>query len=137
VTRRLRRLLGASPGLDKRNTVALVGRIAAGVVFLGFGAAKFVNHGTEADSFEAYGLPAPDALVYVIGALEVLGGLLLLAGLGTRAAALVLAGDMVAAIIVSGVARGEVISLTLAPVLLTIMLYLLSAKAARPARSPG
>jgi putative oxidoreductase len=102
-----------------------VARVAAGLVFIGFGAAKFLDHATEVDSFRTYGLPSPDAFVYAIGAVEVVGGLLLLLGLATRLTALVLAGDMVGAIAVSGIKEGEPISLTLAPVLLAIMLLLL------------
>ena len=40
-------------------------------------------------------------------------------------AALVLAGDMVGAIIVSGIAKGEIVSLTLAPAELAAMLIVL------------
>jgi uncharacterized membrane protein YphA (DoxX/SURF4 family) len=58
-------------------------------------------------------------------AIERLGGALLLAGAGTRIAALVLAGKMVGAIVASGIGEGEIISLTLAPVLLVSMLVLL------------
>jgi uncharacterized membrane protein YphA (DoxX/SURF4 family) len=50
--------------------------------------------------------------------------LLLAIGLLVRAAALALAGDMIAAIAVSGVGRGERVSLTLAPVLLIAMIFL-------------
>lgn len=110
-----------------------IARIAAGLVFLGFGIAKFVNHAVEVDSFETYGLPAPDAFVYAIGAIEVVGGVLLITGFGARLAALVLAGDMVGAIAVSGIKEGEPISLTLAPVLLVIMLVVLRAG---PVRRP-
>jgi putative oxidoreductase len=56
--------------------------------------------------------------------IEIAGGLLLLVGLGTRLAALVLAGDMVGAIVASGIGEGEAISLTLAPALLVAMAYL-------------
>lgn len=42
-----------------------------------------------------------------------------------RLAALALAGDMVGAIVVSGLARGEIIGLTLAPLLLLGMLFLI------------
>jgi putative oxidoreductase len=94
-------------------------------VFLAFGAGKFVSHASEVASFRTYGLPAPDAFVYAIGAVEILGGALLIAGLATRIASLVLSGDMVGAIIVSGIARGELVSLTLAPVQLIAMLFLL------------
>jgi putative oxidoreductase len=105
--------------------VALVGRVASGSVFVGFGLAKFVNHADEAASFQSYGLPVPDAFVYLIGAVEVVGGLLLLAGLATRAVAAILAADMIGAIAVSGAGEGEIISLTLAPALLVLMLLLI------------
>ena len=117
------------------STVRGTARIAAGLVFLGFGIAKFTNHTVEVDSFETYGLPAPDAFVYVIGAIEVIGGLILIAGAGTRLAALVLAGDMVGAIAVSGIKEGEPISLTLAPLLLAVMIVVLWAGPGRPALS--
>jgi putative oxidoreductase len=93
-------------------------------VFVAFGAGKFVNHASELASFKTYGLPAPEVFVIVIGAIELIGGACLIVGILTRPAALVLAGDMVGAIIVSGVAKGEVISLTLAPAELLAMLVL-------------
>jgi putative oxidoreductase len=104
----------------------LVLRLVSGGVFVAFGAGKFVNHASELASFKTYGLPAPEVFVIVIGLLELLGGLLLIAGVLTRPAALVLAGDMVGAIVVSGIANGELISLTLAPAELVAMLVLLS-----------
>lgn len=100
-------------------------RWVSGVVFVVFGIGKFSAHAHEVESFESYGLPAPDAFVYLIGAVEIGFGLLLIAGLLTRLAALVLAGDMVGAIVVSGIGEGEVVpSLTLAPALLVAMLFL-------------
>ncbi len=105
-------------------------RVASGLIFLGFGVGKFLNHGAEVDSFETYGLPSPDAFVYLIGVIEVVGGLMLLFDRAIRVAAVVLAGDMVGAIVVSGFGEWELISLTLAPALLVGMLYLLS-------REPG
>jgi putative oxidoreductase len=103
----------------------LLVRLAAGLVFVVFGAGKFVNHASEVASFDTYGLPAPDAFVYAIGVLEVVGGLMLIAGVAVALAALGLAGDMVGAIVVSGLKEGEIISLTLAPALLAAMLFLL------------
>lgn len=101
-------------------------RWASGAAFVLFGIGKFADHAHEVDSFESYGLPAPDAFVYLVGGLELAGGALLLAGLLTRLAALALAANMVAAIALSGVGEGEVLpSLTLAPALLIAMLYLL------------
>ena len=100
-------------------------RVAAGVVFVVFGIGKFTQHGTEVDSFREYGLPAPDAFVSAIGVLEVAGGLMLIAGILVWPAALALAGDMVGAIVLSGIKEGEAISLTLAPALLAVMVALL------------
>jgi putative oxidoreductase len=108
-----------------RDRAVLLLRIASGGVFVAFGAGKFVNHGAELVSFKAYGLPAPEAFVVVIGVVELVCGLLLFAGALTRPAALVLAGDMIGAIVESGIGKGEVISLTLAPGELVAMLVLL------------
>ncbi|MBV9916718.1 MAG: DoxX family protein [Solirubrobacterales bacterium] len=126
----------------RRDRLLLLLRLASGGVFIAFGVGKFVNHASELASFRSYGLPAPDVVVIAIGAIELIGGLLLVAGALTRPAALVLAGDMVGAIVVSGLAKGELISLTLAPAELVAMLVLLwtgpGALALRPApRFPG
>jgi len=96
-------------------------RWASGVIFVAFGAAKFLNHGAETSSFDAYGLPWPGVFAYAVGALELAGGGLLIAGVALRPTALLLAGDMVGAIVLSGLLRGERISLTLAPLLLLAM----------------
>jgi uncharacterized membrane protein YphA (DoxX/SURF4 family) len=104
-------------------------RWAAAIVFVVFGAGKFVNHASELASFRQYAVPAPDAFVYVIGVLEIVGGLLLASGVLVRLAALALAGDMVGAIVVSGLGRGEDLSLTLAPALLVVMIFLIRVRA--------
>jgi putative oxidoreductase len=117
-------LLVAGPVAGSHATASVLVRLSAGIVFVLFGIGKFTSHPSEADSFTAYGLPSPDAFVYAIGVLELLGGALLIVGFLIRPAALVLAGDMVGAIIVSGIGRGEMISLTLAPALLAGMLFL-------------
>jgi putative oxidoreductase len=102
-------------------TLTLI-RASSASVFIVFGVGKFVDHGSETASFRGYGLPQPAAFVDMIGILELLAGLLLLIGLGTRGAAALLAADMVGAVILSGVVHGETISLTLAPALLAAML---------------
>jgi putative oxidoreductase len=109
-----------------RDRVLALLRVAAGAVFVLFGVVKFASHEAEVDSFREYGLPEPDLTVYLIGVLEVGGGVLLIAGLLTRLMAVALAGNMAVAIVVSGIKEGEVVpSLTLAPALLLIMLALL------------
>jgi putative oxidoreductase len=100
-------------------------RWAAGIIFLIFGAAKFSNHAAELASFRHYPLPAPGLFVYLVGVIEIGGGLLLIMGLLTRLAALALAADMIGAIVISGLGRGELVSLTLAPLLLVAMISLL------------
>jgi putative oxidoreductase len=105
---------------------ALLGlRLLSGGVFVAFGIGKFLNHTSELASFKTYGLPAPEVFVVVIGVIELAGGLLLIIGVFTRPAALVLAADMIGAIVVSGIAKGELVSLTLAPAELAAMLVLL------------
>jgi putative oxidoreductase len=115
-------------------TLAL--RLVSGGVFVVFGIGKFVNHASELASFKSYGLPAPELFVIAIGAIEVAGGGLLIAGRLVRPVALVLAADMVGAIVVSGLAKGEILSLTLAPALLVAMLVLLRAEL-RPSTVSG
>jgi putative oxidoreductase len=75
----------------------LVLRIALAVIFFTHGYPKLAhaNPGMQA-MFVQHGLPAQ--LVYVAGVLETFGGLLLLVGLFTRAAALLLAIEMCVAI---------------------------------------
>ena len=119
-----------SPGAlsSRRAGWVLTGtRCTSGAVFLAFGAGKFVNHASEASSFQTYGLPWPNLFTDAIGVLELVGGLLLAAGLATRLVAVLLAGDMVGAVVVSGLLRGETVSLTLAPTLLvaTVVLVVL------------
>ena len=112
-------------------------RVAAGIVFVVFGVGKFSQHQAEVDSFESYGLPAPDAFVYAIGVLEIAGGLLLIAGVLVWLAALALAGNMTGAIVVSGIGEGEVFpSLTLAPALLAVMVALLLTERRPWSRAP-
>jgi putative oxidoreductase len=117
--------------------ILLVLRVAAGVVFVVFGIGKFSQHATEVDSFRTYGLPAPEAFVYAIGVLEIAGGLMLIAGILVWLAALALAGDMVGAIVVSGIGEGEVVpSLTLAPALLAVMVAVLATERRPWSRAP-
>jgi uncharacterized membrane protein YphA (DoxX/SURF4 family) len=101
-------------------------RLVPAGVFLVFGADEFVNHGRNARSFALYGLPDPSAFSYAIGSLEIVGALALLSGIALLPAAVALAGDMVGAIVVSGIALGELVSLTLAPAMLVAMLTLIA-----------
>ncbi|HLJ76248.1 MAG TPA: DoxX family protein [Acidobacteriaceae bacterium] len=57
-----------------------------------------LHHLDNATSFFAgLGLPAPHAMVIFISVLELIGGILLIVGLGSRVIGLLLAGDMIGA----------------------------------------
>jgi uncharacterized membrane protein YphA (DoxX/SURF4 family) len=74
-------------------------RLAVGAIFLSEGVQKFlfpVELG--AGRFAKIGIPAPDALAPFVGAVEIVCGLLILAGLLTRLAAVPLIIDMLVAI---------------------------------------
>jgi len=72
-------------------------RFALGVIFISHGYPKLIRSSAEMQHmFVQHGLPAQ--LVYVAGVLEAFGGLLLVLGLFTRPAALLLAVEMAVAI---------------------------------------
>jgi putative oxidoreductase len=100
--------------------------ILAGVIFIIAGLVKFVFHHWELNAFRSFGLPWPSALEIFAGVLETLGGILLVLRRFVAPVAVLLAVTMIVAIVSSGIGHGDVIpSLTLAPALLMMMLYLL------------
>ena len=74
-----------------QNPLSLVGRLLLVAVFLPAGISKIGGFAGTAGYIASKGLPLPELGAVIAIAVEVLGGLALLAGLGTRAAALVLA----------------------------------------------
>ncbi len=123
------RLLAPSP--PRAELLATLARVAAGAIFIGFGQSKFTHRAKEVASFDRYGLPDPEVLTYLIGTLEIAGGVLLVLGLATRLVAPGLAGNMVGAISTGGRVDGGFVNLGLAPILLVTMLFLLWAGAGR------
>jgi putative oxidoreductase len=89
------------PGASRGVVVALL-RVALGIEFVQAGGGKFLNHDTYVERFRRWELPEPSAFSYAVGALEVTAGLLLVAGLLVRPAALLLAGNMVGAVSTAG-----------------------------------
>lgn len=107
--------------------------ILAGVSFIFAGLVKFVFHHWELHAFRTFGLPWPNGLEIIAGVLETAGGMLLAMRRLVAPVALALAITMGIAIAASGVGHGDVIpSLTLAPVLLVSMLFVLF-RSRRPA----
>jgi putative oxidoreductase len=76
-------------------------RVVIGIVFTVHGVHKlFIDHfAAVARNFAGLGIPLPDTSAVVVTLLEFLGGLLLIAGLFTRWAALLLAIEMLVAIV--------------------------------------
>ncbi len=111
--------IGGSP------RAALVARVI-GATFIVAGAIKFLAYGWEVDNFRRFGLPVAPAWVVAAGVIEIAGGWLLVRRQAVIPAAVVLVITMAVAIAVSGLAHGDVIpSLTLAPVLLCGLLFIL------------
>ncbi len=76
-------------------------RAVVGVVFLMHGAQKLFVYGIEGttNAMTQMGIPLPAVSAVVVALVELLGGAALLTGLWARWAALLLAGDMVVAIV--------------------------------------
>lgn len=79
----------------------LVLRLALGVVMTAHGIGKLQDGPAQAwgGFFDTLGIPAPAAAAWLVTVVELAGGLLLLVGLLTRVAALLLAIDMLGAIL--------------------------------------
>jgi putative oxidoreductase len=99
-------------------------RIATGVLFVTVSLGKFVDHAKESADFDRYGIPTPEVTTYLVGTLELVCGLLLVAGLLTRPAAALLAANMVGAISTAGRVEGGSFHLGVAPTMLVAMLFL-------------
>ncbi|MGB3771274.1 MAG: DoxX family protein [Rhodococcus sp. (in: high G+C Gram-positive bacteria)] len=84
-----------------RNIATLVARIALGIIFLAHGWQKLSTNGLAAttDGFAAMGIPAPKVSAYFATFVELIGGGLLILGLLTSVAALLLVVDMVGALV--------------------------------------
>jgi putative oxidoreductase len=118
----MRAILSSRPASD---AVPLAARLVAGTIFIAFSFGKFFRHDAEAGAFEDYGVPFPEVTTYLVGLVELGGGLMLVLGLGTRLAALALACNMAVAISTAGRIEGGPVHLILAPALLATMLLLL------------
>ncbi|MBC7171962.1 MAG: DoxX family protein [Polyangiaceae bacterium] len=80
-------------------SVALI-RVAVGVIFASEGIQKFLYADAQgAGRFAKIGIPAPEAMGPFVGGVEIVFGLLVLAGLLTRLAAVPLVIDMLVAIV--------------------------------------
>ena len=83
-------------------------RLALGVVFVQSGWGKLHDLPRVVDYFASLGIPAPQLQAPFVASVELAGGVLLLAGLFTRVAAVPLAATMVVALVTAG--RADVAS---------------------------
>jgi putative oxidoreductase len=113
-------------------TTTAVVWIFVGVVFLFFGALKFVATAFEQAELVRYGFPDSALVVVLVGAVEVGSGLLLVLGLATRLAAAALCVVMAGAILTAGLTVGGPFHLGFAPAMLVANLYLLWAGSGAP-----
>ncbi|MDQ1430139.1 MAG: putative oxidoreductase, partial [Actinomycetota bacterium] len=111
--------------------ITTVVRVATGVLFITFSLGKFVDHAQESADFDHYGIPVPEVATYLVGTLELGCGALLVVGLFTRPAALLLALNLLGAIATAGRVDGGTFHLGVAPAMLLAMLYLLWAGCGR------
>lgn len=89
------------PGPPDR-VAPLVARLLAAVVFLPAGIGKFTNHDAYITRFDRWGFPEPGTVAFLVGAVEVVCALLMLAGVLPRLAGLVLMGNMAGALVTAG-----------------------------------
>jgi uncharacterized membrane protein YphA (DoxX/SURF4 family) len=86
------------PSSAPRSTILI--RLMAGSVFLWEGVMKFVFPATQGvGRFTKLGIPFPDLMASFVGGLEIVGGVLLIAGLLTRVIAVPLMIEMVVAML--------------------------------------
>ncbi|MCP2170003.1 DoxX family protein [Goodfellowiella coeruleoviolacea] len=84
-----------------RDLTALVARLAIGVVFIAHGWQKFTEWGLAgtAASFEKMGIPAATLSAWFAATVELVGGVLLIAGLALPVVGVLLAVDMAGALL--------------------------------------
>src|SRR3954447_15496934 len=86
------------PGGGSAPPATILIRLAVGGVFFASGLIKFLYPNQGAGRFARLGIPAPEVLANFVGVVEAAGGLLLVAGLATRLAAVPLVINMLVAI---------------------------------------
>jgi uncharacterized membrane protein YphA (DoxX/SURF4 family) len=109
---------------NKNEIGAFLLRIVLGIVFLAHGAAKFQG-GIEniVGWFDSIGLPG--ALAYVVAVIELVGGISLILGIGTRIVSALIGLIMVGAIFTVKLAAGFLDGYAFDLVLLIIAVYLI------------
>ena len=90
---------GSSSRFGSASPLASAVRVGAGLVFVLSGAIKFLFENQGVGRFTKIGLPSPQLLASFVGGVEIVAGTLLVLGLFTRVAALLLVVNMIVAIV--------------------------------------
>jgi len=119
--------------------VLTIVRVLVGLAFIASGLLpKLIAPAMTIQSFERWGLPAPEVFVPVVGVLELVCGAALVLGVLTRYAAILLAANMVGAVLTAGLVDGGM-HLVAPPILaaLSVLIAVLAAGASSsgPARA--
>jgi uncharacterized membrane protein YphA (DoxX/SURF4 family) len=89
------------PGPPRWGTLVL--RVVLAAVYIPIGLGKFLNHDDYVERFERWGFGAASGeLALLVGALEVIGGLMLLLGVVPRLVSVALIGNMIGALVTAG-----------------------------------
>lgn len=83
-------------------------RLVFGVIFLIHGIMKFTNLSMTTQFFTSVNIPLPSFMAFAIATLEVIGGIGLILGVGTRLFALLLTFEMLFAILLARISAGFV-----------------------------
>ncbi|PIC62846.1 oxidoreductase [Sporosarcina sp. P13] len=110
--------------MTNRNEIGtLLLRVVFGLVFLANGVSKFQGGiGNTADWFESIGIPG--FLAYAVGLIELVGGIALILGIGTRVVSLLLGMIMLGAIFMVKLPAGFLDGYVLDLVLLVIAVHM-------------
>lgn len=91
-----------------RAVVLATVRLVAGALFAGLGALTIADHTRWSERLDRWGIPSPDTTTWIVGGLELAAGLVLLLGLSSRLAALLLLLVMLGAVATAGRVEGGV-----------------------------
>ncbi|MEK3936293.1 DoxX family protein [Sporosarcina sp. FSL W7-1349] len=109
--------------VNKNEIGALLLRLVLGLVFLANGVTKFQGGiGNTAGWFESIGIPG--FLAYAVGTIELVGGIALILGLGTRIVSMLLGIIMIGAIFTVNLSAGFLNGYVLDLVLLVLAVHL-------------
>lgn len=93
-----------------KDIALLVARIILGVILIAHGWEKFANLAVTQEGFIGMGVPLASASAVIAGAIEFIGGILLIIGLGTRIVGVIVFLEMLAAAVLVHLPYGVMVA---------------------------